>query len=43
MSGSIYDGEYEKGEQHGYGVYKKVDGSRYEGSWFKGKCHGKGY
>ena len=33
----------EKGEKHGYGVYKKVDGSRYEGSWFKGKCHGKGY
>ena len=39
---ATYDGEWQNGEQHGYGILKASDGSRYEGVFQAGKRHGKG-
>lgn len=29
-----YNGQFKKGEKHGYGVYVGTDGENYEGEWY---------
>lgn len=40
--GSVYVGEFQKGEIHGVGVCRYQDGSRYQGEWAHRLPHGKG-
>jgi hypothetical protein len=41
-SGSRYEGEWNNGCHHGYGVYTWLDGRRYEGQWDYNKKQGVG-
>ena len=38
--GSVYEGQYKNGDEHGYGVRKDYDGYVYAGDWKDGKKHG---
>ncbi len=40
--GTRYDGEWEGGKRHGYGVWSRPDGTRYVGEWKDDKPHGEG-
>ena len=35
-----YEGDWERGKHHGFGVKKFTDGTTYEGPWYYGKPHG---
>lgn len=39
FNGSIYEGDFEKGLRHGYGVFKSTR-LIYSGSWDHDKMHG---
>jgi hypothetical protein len=41
-NGDVYDGEWDKGKYHGFGVFTGQNGYRYEGFWRQGKRHGLG-
>lgn len=38
----IYEGEFLKGEKHGYGIYRFSNGLKYEGNYKSGKKCGQG-
>lgn len=40
--GGRYVGQFQNGEQAGFGVYDSPRGHRYEGAWLDGKKHGRG-
>jgi hypothetical protein len=35
-----YEGQWNDGLRHGYGVYTMADGSKYEGNWFNDEREG---
>ena len=39
---SLYEGQFFENKQHGFGVFKGIDGKTYRGSWECGKKHGFG-
>lgn len=41
-SSYIYLGDWNRGQQEGYGTYKHLDGMIYEGNWLNGQKHGFG-
>ena len=41
-SGLLYNGNWENGERHHYGILINPTGERYEGEWIRGIRHGKG-
>jgi hypothetical protein len=41
-NGDTYEGEFYKGERHGWGTFSYANGDRYEGGWFKGSFNGHG-
>ena len=41
-SGSIYDGEWEKGKKHGRGIYKYENGMKFDGNFALGRKYGDG-
>ncbi len=40
--GTVYEGEWEEGKRHGYGVWSRPDGTRYAGEWTDDRPHGEG-
>lgn len=40
--GAAYEGEWQDGKRHGYGVWTRPDGTRYAGMWEGDKPHGEG-
>lgn len=40
-TGAKYQGEWQAGLRHGYGIYTWSDGSSVEGHWIQGRMHGK--
>ena len=43
FAGESYEGEWENGFKHGFGVWKNNNGESYKGDWKMGKAHGKGH
>lgn len=35
-NGDVYEGEFNKGEKHGKGIYLYKNGDKYEGQWKEG-------
>ena len=40
--GTTYEGEWQNGKRHGYGICVMSEGTVYEGEWQGGKYHGYG-
>ncbi len=38
----VYDGEWQQGQRHGYGIWKSNRGDSYIGEWKHGKADGYG-
>ena len=40
--GSVYDGVWEKGHRHGFGIFNEPSGAEYCGNWRLDQRHGQG-
>lgn len=42
LDGSMYEGDFQNGKYHGFGVYQRADGMKFEGQFRDGQAHGGG-